>query len=91
MLAGRSGGDNLGLGPQPTTGGLTVTIAGLPTGPAGAVIVIVIVPWMSYWPLSVVATVPNDRIHRFFPFVFRRSQSLMQSIADYVVANIQVK
>jgi hypothetical protein len=46
-----------------------------------------IVSWMAFWPFSLVGTLLNDPVRRFFSWVFTTFSSLYQRMADYVFRN----
>ena len=43
-----------------------------------------IVAWMSFWPFSVVGTVLNDPMRRFFSWLFNQFKALYQQMSDRI-------
>ena len=48
-----------------------------------------VVRWMSFWPWSMVWTLINDPVKKFFNAVYRRMQGLLQKIADRAFAGTE--
>ena len=50
-----------------------------------------IIVWMSYWPWSMVWTILNDPIKRFFNYVYLKFSTLYQKLADMMFEDIIVE
>lgn len=48
-----------------------------------------ILTWMIYWPWSLVWTILNDPIKKFFKYIFRKLQATYQRIADRAYAGVE--
>lgn len=50
-----------------------------------------IIAWMSLWPFSLVGTVINDPVRRFFTFCFNRLKSFYQAISNHVFKDTELQ
>lgn len=50
-----------------------------------------IIAWMSLWPFSLIGTVINDPVRRFFTFCFNRLKSSYQAISNHVFKDTELQ